>query len=99
MKTINLTKYAPTITNPDIAKQVYNLIINENPREDIITIELGNIVTMTTRCAKIIFGFLYIDLGADLFYQNILLKDCSDGLQLIIEYGIEHALASGKNED
>lgn len=92
MNVINLETYQPAITNPNKAEEVYKLIKNNNPHINAIKIDLGGIETMTTQCAKMIFGRLYIDLGADVFYQNIELANCSDGLLLVIEFGIEHAL-------
>lgn len=89
---ISLDKYVPAITNPEIAESIYNSINEQNPKENVVTIDLNGIEAMTTQCAKIIFGQLYIQLGADLFYRNIEIMNCSDGLQLVIEFGIEHAL-------
>ena len=90
---ISLETYGPAITNPIIAENVYQTIINHKPNENVVTIDLKGIEAMTTQCAKIIFGKLYINLGADLFYKNIAITNCSDGLQLVIEFGIEHALS------
>lgn len=92
MKTILLNSYQPAITNPTIAKEIYKNIIKNNPTDNVITIDLKGIETMTTQCAKIIFGALYTTLGADVFYRNIELKNCTEGLSLVIEFGIEHAL-------
>lgn len=90
---ISLETYGPAITNPVIAESVYKKIISNNPNDNVVTIDLKGIEAMTTQCAKIIFGKLYLNLGADLFYKNIEITNCSDGLQLVIEFGIEHALS------
>lgn len=90
---ISLETYGPAITNPVIAELVYKKIMEHKPNDNVVTIDLAGIEAMTTQCAKIIFGKLYINLGADLFYKNIAITNCSDGLQLVIEFGIEHALS------
>lgn len=81
-----------TITSQEIAKGYFQRIIEMNPRENEVLIDLGSVVTMTTKCARIIFGDIYIALGPELFYKNIVLENCSEGLQLVIEFGIEHAI-------
>lgn len=91
-KTIDLREYKPAITSPSVANAILTKILAENPRDNIVSLELSGMITMTTQCAKIIFGSLYTQLGADIFYQNIELSNCSDGLQIVIEFGIEHAL-------
>lgn len=96
MKILSLKQYTPAITSPSKADELYNLIKDNNPIKNVIIIDLDGIETMTTQCAKIIFGQLYIELGADVFYQNIELKNCSEGLQIVIEFGIEHALMQKK---
>lgn len=90
---ISLDTYGPAITNPSIAESIYNRILKMDPMNSAVTIDLKGIEAMTTQCAKIIFGQLYIVLGADLFYSNVEIKNCSEGLQLVIEFGIEHALS------
>lgn len=80
-----------TITSQEVAKEYYQKIISLNPKENEIVVDLKNVVTMTTKCARIIFGDIYIALGPELFYKNIVLENCSEGLQLVIEFGIEHA--------
>ena len=96
MKILSLKQYTPAITSPSKAEELYKLIKDNDPFNNVIIIDLGGIETMTTQCAKIIFGQLYIELGADVFYQNIELKNCSEGLQIVIEFGIEHALMQKK---
>lgn len=98
MITIDFTKYGPAITNPDKAREIYSYISSLDPSKHEITIDLSHTETMTTRCAKIVFGFLYLDLTPDVFFQNIILKDMSDILQSIIELGIEHAILQGKKD-
>ncbi len=47
---------------------------------------------MTTLCARIIFGRLYLDLGNELFSQNVNIKGVSEALSIVINWGIESAI-------
>ena len=46
---------------------------------------------MTTTRAKQIFGRIYKEIGEEKFEKNIIL-DCSDGVYIIIEMGLEELL-------
>lgn len=92
MSTISLKEYAPIICDKNIASTVYNTIKSALPDQNSITIDMGGIISMTTYCAKMIFGSLYIELGSDTFFKNVILKNASDDIQLIIKMGISSAI-------
>ena len=48
--------------------------------------------TMATYCAKQIFGRLYLELGAEAFFDKIILTNTSNEMKLIIKIGIQNAL-------
>lgn len=92
MSHIKLDDYKSAITQKEKAEEIYNKIMAGNPFNDKVVIDLGKIVAMTTQCARLIFGELYKKLGADLYYQNIELKNQSEALGVIIDMGVEHAI-------
>lgn len=49
---------------------------------------------MATYCAKQIFGRLYVELGQNIFSKNIIIKNASDNVRLIIQLGIRFAIES-----
>ena len=89
MVKISLQKFGPTITNIYVADKVFDIIINSKVREEQIKLDLEGIITMTTQCAKRIFGHLYKELGSDIYYQNIVFENRSETLEMIIEMSIE----------
>lgn len=92
MATINLEGYAPAITQKSKAEEIFENIKRLNPQTEHIVIDMKNIITMTTQCARIVFGMLYLLLTADTYYQNIELRNVSEDLQIIIDMGIDHAI-------
>ena len=74
----------------------YNIIINDifelNPQDEQLEIDMTGIMSMTTFCAKQIFGRLYIELGSECFFKNIIIKGASDDVQSIIKLGIRFAV-------
>lgn len=92
MTTIDLSSYGPIISDRNTGEVIYKMIVEKNPRENKIGINLKGIVSMATYSAKQIFGRLYIELGADLFYKNIALENVSDDVLFLIKLGIKHAL-------
>lgn len=92
MATISLQKYAPTITQQSKAEEIYQSILALNPMQEQVTIDLKDIITMTTQCARIIFGELYRNLTAEVYYRNIRFLNKSKELHVIIDMGIKHAI-------
>ena len=92
MATINLQKYAPAVTQQSKAEEIYRSIMAENPQDNHVTIDLTDIITMTTQCARIIFGELYKVLTSEVYYRNIKLLHKSEELGVIIDMGIRHAM-------
>lgn len=95
MKTISLSKYGPTITNDSVAAEIFSLILLEGVENNVVQIDLEGIITMTTKCAKAIFGHLYRELGVSKYYQNVILINYTSTLEMIIDEAID----SCANED
>lgn len=92
MKQLDLTEYGPIISSQSIGEEVYQKIktmLNDNGK---IVINVVNIKSMATFCAKQIFGKLYLELGSHSFYENIEIKGADDDLKTIIQIGIQNAL-------
>ena len=89
---IDLSEYGPIISDRETGDVIYKMIIDKNPKENKIEINLASIVAMATYSAKQIFGKLYIELGSDIFYKNIILKKVSDDVLFLIKLGIKYAL-------
>ncbi|HEU4574929.1 MAG TPA: DUF4325 domain-containing protein [Chitinophagaceae bacterium] len=92
MKELNLSQYGPILSSKTAGEEIYNLIKNSLSKEQNITINLENIKSMATFCAKQIFGKLYIELGSQQFFDRITLKGADNDLKTIIQIGIQHAL-------
>lgn len=89
MKTVSLTKYGPTITNDIIAMEIYKMIEGEDVENNVVQIDTTGIITMTSKCAKAIFGNLYKKLGASKYYQNVRIINYSMTLEMIIDEAVD----------
>lgn len=92
MKTISLQKYRPIISDKQIGDEIYTNINKELATNEQIIIDLNEIKSMATFCAKQIFGRLYLEQGPTNFFNNILLKNATDDVKTIIRIGIQNAL-------
>lgn len=92
MKQISLQQYCPIISDKKKGEIIYKNIYGLNPMEEKVEIDMTGIISMTTFCAKQIFGQLYKVLGSSLFEKNIILKNVSQDVLLIIKMGIRNAV-------
>lgn len=92
MKTIDLTEYAPVISDEQTGIKIYQEIKNAISQEETIVIDMSGIKSMATFCAKQIFGQLYRELGPSDFYSKIQIKNANDDIKVIIRMGIVSAL-------
>lgn len=83
---VNMNKYAPLICSPDVAEEAFNLIMKENPIDNEIVINMGELISLSVQSINIIFGKLYDKLGADKFHENIILHGCSKSLGDFISF-------------
>ena len=99
MVEVNLNKYGTVINTEQLGEQCYNDIMKENPRDNQVLVRMKDIVSMTTTRAKQIFVRIYKEIGEEKFTKNVVL-DCSDGVYIIIEMGLEELLSDiGRNVD
>lgn len=88
-KTISLKHYAPVISDKEIGAEILTNIRNLNPRDNVVYISMMGIISLTTFCAKQIFGSLYEELGETLYRSNIHITDTTPDIDLIIDMGLE----------
>jgi hypothetical protein len=92
MKTIELSKYGPILSSKSVGDEIYKLIKSELEMSDKLTVDLADIKSMATFCAKQIFGKIYIEIGSQAFFDKIIIKGADNDLKTIIQIGIQHAL-------
>lgn len=85
-------EYAPSLSAKSTATAIFKKIMELDPSRNQIEIDLSNMVAMTTICARVIFGGLYLKLGDTLFSQNIKYKGMSEAIKIVINWGIESAV-------
>ncbi len=97
MKAIEFKKYGPIISDKKIGEELYKLIDDTLKNQDKVVIDLAEIISMATFCAKQIFGKLYISLTPELFFERIEFINVSDDIKLIIKIGIQNAIEETQN--
>ncbi len=96
MATIDLSKYAPLITRRELGDEIYSLIKARLDKDGEVVVSMINIVSMTTFCAKQIFGRLYVGMGREEFRQRVHLVNLSEDVKFIIRIGITNAVKEAK---
>lgn len=84
---ISLTDYGNNVTNDMLANQIYDKI-SEALKQGAVDIDFTGIATITTYCAKSIFGRLYRKLGGDDFYKQIVISGANQDIKIIIKEGL-----------
>ena len=93
-KEYDMQKYAPIFVDKDKATIVYNEILQLDPSNNDIEINMTGIESVTTLCAKIIFGNLAKSMGLSTFYKRIKFKGLTEEVELVINMGIDNAINS-----
>jgi hypothetical protein len=76
-------KFGPIITDEE--SEVFFLELVEKLKDgDIITLDFSNIIAMTTKSSKTVFGNIYLELGREEFYRRIIFKNTTPTIQEII---------------
>ena len=88
MDVFSFKQYAPSLSDKSKAEAGLVEIRNLNPKQNQIIVDFDGLIAMTTICARIIFGRLYKDLGKDLFYNNIKMKNIEESIRIVIKWGI-----------
>lgn len=93
---ISLEQYGPIIVADEVANEIYNKIKKELIAQSSVYIDMSAIKLMVTKCAKLIYGRLYLELGAENFFNNIQIAGASDNIRAVITAGIKQAIEEGK---
>lgn len=96
MTTINIEKFGPIISTKETGQSILELILEKLNKDDNIKIDLKNVKSMATFCAKQIFGYLYLKLGSEKFFERLEFINTSKDLKTIIKIGIQSALEEEK---
>ena len=96
MTTINLSKYGPLITRKELGEEIYSLIKHALDGDDEVEVSMTHIVSMTTFCAKQVFGRLYVELGREEYLRRVRLVNVSEDVNFIIRIGITNAVKEAK---
>lgn len=91
-KFYDMKQYAPLFVDRQRAQIVYDEILAMEPDMNVIVVDMTGIVSMTTICAKFIFGRLYKKLGSEVYHKNIRFIGKAEGIDLVIRMGIASAL-------
>ena len=89
---IKLEKFGPIISDKKLGNDISKLIEESLKSHKSIEIDFKNVISMATFCAKQIFGKLYVNKGAEYFFENIKMSNVNDDLKIIIKMGIQSAI-------
>lgn len=93
---INLDLYGPVLAENSKAEEILLLIKEELKHQDSVVIDMAAIKLMQTRCARLIFGSLYLELGAETFYKRVQIQGATSNIRTVILAGIEQACMNDK---
>ena len=97
MNTIDLSSYGPIISDETKGKEIFEAICKLLSNNNSIIVDMHDIKSMATFCARQIFGKLYLKLGASDFYNRVAIKNASADLKTIIRLGIESEISKDNN--
>lgn len=89
---VKINSFGSIISDKVIGAKIYSDISSSLKEKEAVNIDFIGVVSMATFCAKQIFGRLYIEMGADNFFERIKLLNVSEDLQIIIKMGIQNAI-------
>lgn len=92
------SKISTTITSPERGESLYKRI-KADLALGVVDVDFSGVLTMTTYCAKQVFGSLYRELGSSKFYSSARFANVSEDLKIIIQAGIESALQDADRTD
>lgn len=84
MKISIYNSYGPIISDEESAKILASLNELLAKHKEKIEIDFANVIAMTTKSAKNIFGSLYLQLSPDGFYDRLAITNASSSIQEII---------------
>ena len=89
---IKINSFGPIISDKSVGMKIYDEISTTLKNKEVVNVDFIGVVSMATFCAKQIFGRLYIELGADVFFKRVKFINVNEDLKIIIKMGIQSAL-------
>ena len=84
-KVIKISDYSSIcMINPNTARTVLNVISDMEPSDNEVVVDFEGMVSMTFQCINCIFGGLINQIGVKKFKKNVIFKNLSDELELMI---------------
>lgn len=99
MGKISFNNYGPIVSTKESGNQILNEIRKSLGANQNVQLDLKAIRSMATFCAKQIFGQLYVELGAESFFDRIQILNASDDLKSIIKIGIQSAIEENTSKN
>ena len=90
---MRVADFGTAITTPDQGNRLYEAITDRISAGGDVKLDFDGVLSMTTFCAKQVFGRLYVELGAESFYQRVKFQNASEDLKIVVQTGIESSLA------
>ena len=94
--TLDISKFGLVISDQKIGNDILLQIEKSLKVERPVVVDFRNVKSMATFCAKQIFGYLYLKLTPEKFYDSIVFKDVNDDLKVLIKIGIQNAIEEGE---
>lgn len=88
---LKLDQYGPVLAENSKAEEILLRVKEELRQQNSVIVDVSNIKLMQTRCARLIFGSLYLELGAENFYKRIQIQGATPNIRTVILAGIEQA--------
>nr|WP_315419956.1 STAS-like domain-containing protein [uncultured Pedobacter sp.] len=89
---ISISNYGLVISDQKIGDEILANIESMLLKSETVTVDFAHVKSMATFCAKQVFGYLYIKLTSEKFYERLIFKNVNEDLKLLIRIGIQNAL-------
>ena len=87
---IKISEFGMNITNEIIGEKLHKHI-KENLDEESLVIDFSEVQTMTTFCAKQIFGQIINEIGSEAFFGKFSFKNANDSIKAVLTIGISNS--------
>lgn len=94
--TYSISKKTTSVVSLESAELIYQEVLELLDKYDHITFDMNGVNSMTTSCAKSIFGRLYSHVGPTDFNKKIKFTNADREMQIIIHEGIVSFIENNK---
>ena len=92
MNTIVIKEFGTIISDEELGSRIYEVISDRIKTEGFVTIDMQDVKTMATFCAKQIFGQLCKKMGQASFFEKVVIVSATEQIKTSIRVGILSAL-------